>query len=257
MPKVGWVTDHHNHQGRQFSVKNFRDTVPEGIEIVDIDLTQPAECDLYIVHAATVPKNLPLFPKSLKPGTSKLRPVIMYAYQPEVWSFGANAVIYQSPLQASQHKFGKKFIIPPPIVDADWVNKQEVERQPKALWCGNATKEEGFDIAVRWAETEKTETHFFGALVPKGSDTNTSKFLGWMDHENMPEILHSYQKLIYFPRETRPFDRVLAEALLCGVELEVWGYLGIESFEEPLGKVVEMCQNSTGEFWGVIQDFLP
>lgn len=274
MHTIGWVIDKSPIQsGRFFSIQNFKQSSPDSLEIVNIDLEHPQECDLYIVHSNTIPKNLPLLPKSLRPGSAKSKPVIVYAHQWEIWNFGATATIYQSPLHSTVHKYGKKFICPPPLVKSDYEdishviegkidpslsNKTiEVERMPKAMWCGTASKEEGFDVAVKWTETKKVETDFFGVGIPRGNDTARSKFHGMIDHLKMPLTLQSYQKFIYFPRDPRPFDRMLAEALLAGCELEVSGRLGIESFEQPLEEVVEMCKYSTNTFWNIVGEFLP
>lgn len=254
MTTIGWVTDHPKQSGRAISIQNFRDAKPEDIELADIDLTDPAECDAYIVHSNSVPKNLPLMPKSMKPGPSKSKPVIMYSHQWDIISFGASIIIYQSPFHATIHKYGKSLILPPPIVEADYLVEKEIERQPKALWSGTANKEEGFDVAVRWSETKKIPTDFIGVNIPQGADTTTSKFRGWVDHKIMPQLLREYQKLIYFPRQERTFDRMLVEALIAGCELEVWGRLGIESFEKPLEEVVELCKSSTQMFWKIVED---
>lgn len=257
MPKIGWVTEGIYPQGgRQITIKHFRDSAPEDFEIVDIDLNKPEECDVYVVHSASVPKNLPLFPKSLKPGTSKIRKVITYAHQWDIWPFGSSTVIYQSPLHATKHQFGKKIIIPPPLLDSDYNLPDEAEKIDKQVWFGTASKEEGFDVAIRIAETTKIPTDFYGLGIPTGNDTAVCNFKGYVEKSLIPGILHSYKKMIYFPRDPRPFDRMLAEALAAGMDIEVSGKLGIESFEKPISEVLEDCKQSCNEFWKVVADHI-
>jgi len=255
--KIGWITDDVcKTGGRQFTIKNLRDKTPPDVELIDINLNDPEECDLYIIHTPMVPKNLPLFPKTLKPGLAKVRPVIMYAHQWNIMGFGANSIVYQSPLHATQHKFGKSFIIPPAITSEEVVYEgDELEPINANLWLGTFSPETGADIAVRVGEAERVETHFFGWQVPQ-SNTNFSKLGGEIVHTQIPSLYRRYLRLVYYPRDPQPFGRSIAEALLSGAEVRVSGKLGIESFDKPIQEVLESTFTASEEFWKLVETHL-
>ena len=260
MPRVGWVTDETCfHGGRQFTIKNFKDAKPEGIELVDIDLTKPEECDSFIVHTAAVPKNLPLFSKTLKSGTSKLKPIFFYAHQWETVSFGAKVVFYQSPLHSSIHTNGIKEVLPPPIVESDYKTDLDLESVDAELWVGSFNPGEGIDISIRIGEAEKRLIHYYGFGVPSQdakTDTAFAKFFGPVSKESMPRLYAQHRKMIYNGRAPHPFGRVLAEAILAGMSLEVSGKLGILSFETDPKETAALCLSSGKLFWDKILDFM-
>lgn len=256
MTTIGWCTDAACFSsGRQYTIRNLRESAPDDLEIIDIDPSNPRSCDGYVVHTPQIPTNLPVFPKfGLKGTRLKKRPVIMYAHQAQIQSFGADLVIYQSPLHQSLYRDG--IIVPPPILERDFrpPESPEIERSNLWLYFGSFSPERGSDIAVRMAESSHQETHFFGTNIPSDSGSTPScRFFAPVAHERVGELYASYQKLIFFPRVPIPFGRTLGESLLAGMEVTAWGRLGINSFNQPLEQVLERCQYlAANEFWAAV-----
>lgn len=254
---VGWVVDdlQPNSRGRQVSIRNFREAVPDNIEIIDIDPNNPQECSIYAVHAVRVPKNLPLIPKKVSAGKSRLHPVAIYSYQWDIDAFGASIAIYQSPLHAKTHRFGKKHIIVPPVVEKDYTpGEGEYKRENKAMWCGVFDPVDGVDIAVRWSETGRIHTDYYGFNFAINIPTsNYCKFVGTISNIDMVKAYKTHEKFIFTGRSPQPFNRSFAEAYLAGCEVILSGDLGINSFTEDTTDTIEKCKASAKEYWDLIQ----
>lgn len=270
--KIGWIESQEN-SGRQFSIKNYLDTKPEDIELVSFGAQLPntaskerstwalgpndQDCDLYICHQSAVPPNLPRFSSV---GGVKLRPVIMCAWDWNIECEGVTAVIHQSPMHASAYRRPSitQHIIPPPILPTEFADPIEAPRSRGTVWLGKATGHEGFDIAIRWAETVKSQTDFFGFHIPNPAPSGViSRFYGPVEHAQVLNLLRQYHRMVYFPREAIPFGRMIAEALMVGCELLVSGQLGIESYDQPIEVTIKDCENSPAKFWETIRGYLP
>lgn len=253
--KVGWVVDNIPPftRGRQFSIKNFRDAAPPNVEIIDINPERPQECDIYAVHSVQIPQNLPRFSKKRVGGKFKSKQVVMYAHQLVVNDLGANYVIFQSPLHAEWSVFGKKIILPPPLVESDFIVDEPFAGQKfDAMWVGNFDVEEGVDITVRWSEVNHINTNYFGSNMPKNAESTNTHFRGWVQHEQMPSIYAQHNKMVFLPRNPQPFGRAIAEAYLAGLELVVSGKIGAESFNNPLDEVFKSCLSSADAYWNIL-----
>ena len=85
------------------------------------------------------------------------------------------------------------------------------------------------------------------------------RFIGSTKHEDMPELYNRHKTLLYAPGQLEPFCRTVAEAILCGMEintcnsphkvgaLELYNSIGIVQFRIR-------CNNSPKLFWETVKE---
>lgn len=254
--KIGWLVAPDAISGTKVTSENLKSAAPDDIEVINYDPAQPTSCDGYVVHTSAIPQNLPVFPSLKSLGSIiKKKPVILYSHSWGLDVVGSDIVIYQSPGHESTHKLGtKSYVVPPYIIPSEYEKADGVERMSTQLWVGNfGEPTNGADIAIRKAEHHKRMTHFYGWGVPVGSQSTYCQFFPAIDHADMPKLYQSYENLIFYPRRPSPFSRHIAEALLNGCEVTMWGTVGIETFDRPITEVLELCKRAGEDFWNIVK----
>ena len=69
--------------------------------------------------------------------------------------------------------------------------------------------------------------------------------------------LARYGKMVFFPREPQCFAYSVLEAYLLGLEVEVSGRIGVESFDCNFDELVDRCSHSGRDFWDMALNALP
>lgn len=80
------------------------------------------------------------------------------------------------------------------------------------------------------------------------------EFLGELSHVDMPLLLNKYSHFMYLPRIEEPFCRSVAEALLCGMLLNVNDKIGCLHELKRLGEEAfrKACLEAHKQFWDII-----
>tara|TARA_R110000824_G_scaffold265911_3_gene454848 strand:+ start:101 stop:958 length:858 start_codon:yes stop_codon:yes gene_type:complete len=150
-------------------------------------------------------------------------------------------------------------IIQDPIDTKTFRDHQE-EREDKILYAGFMHLLKGtetfFNYVLNNPEKQFVVAGWGGAIYEfLAEHVPNVEYLGTVDYEEMPQIYNKYKTLFYHPMVTEPFCRSVAEAMLCGIQLNVNARnLGCISEAERIGldKFKDNCDNAARDFWDII-----
>jgi hypothetical protein len=98
---------------------------------------------------------------------------------------------------------------------------------------------------------------FFSPSMPQGtgpfnsftrmhgfiSETDASEFGGFY------ETIAHFKKFIHFPRHPEPYPYSILEAHLLGLEVEVTGRIGVESWGDGIDATIKRASTGAVDFW--------
>ena len=81
-------------------------------------------------------------------------------------------------------------------------------------------------------------------------------YLGKIEYEEMPSLLNRYTKFFYHPLKFEPFCRSVAEAIICGMDVDCGENVGSLHHFRKVGRdqFIKDCQNSPKRFVELLRD---
>jgi len=248
MTRVGWLVDYTDAPGgAELTQAEFRNAVPDGVEIVDCAPGDVDEhCDRYVVQ------------NCVKYSVQDLRwlegkPVFKYWHDVGPWLdpnvhawLATNATpICCSPTQAEHMGLEDAICIPPPV---DLKRFEEAAGRVNGGRSGNVcigswrNHGKAPHKAAEWAQ-DHGGIEFFGegAWAPSGSKP--------VLYEHMPMLLASYERFVFLPIVLEPFGRVVAEAWAAGCEVVTNGLVGARYWIENDPGAID---TAAADFWKVV-----
>jgi len=142
-------------------------------------------------------------------------------------------------------------IVPDPIDSTVFKDFKE-ERENKVLYVGFMHPFKGTDnffsyvlenpeidfVVAGWASDEK--------YVKYCDAFSNVEMLGKAEYEDMPKLYNKYRSLFYKPTLYEPFCRSIAEAILCGIQIDSNNLVGSLHFFDEVGhdEFVYQCSNA-------------
>lgn len=147
-------------------------------------------------------------------------------------------------------------------IDTSIFKKSQDEKIYDVVYCGYLHELKGVHNLISFAkQNPNRKVSIFGwgdrDYTPLFDKVENIEFLGHKPHEEMAKIFQQSKALFHYPIVNEPFCRMVAEALLCGVE-EVIGD------KERIGAYLEFqevgydnfkngCENAAENFWSKIK----
>lgn len=166
----------------------------------------------------------------------------------------------QNFVQSYGNYFVNVEIVPDPI-DAEMFKDFGEEREDKILYVGFMHPFKGTDRLFSYA-LENPDLSFVVAgwandetYMRKCEVFPNIELLGKVDYEEMPSLYNKYASLFYKPVFYEPFCRSVAEALLCGIEIQSNNLVGSLHFFKDVGydEFVSRCNRAPEIFWEKIE----
>ena len=167
-------------------------------------------------------------------------------------------------LQQFINSYGDYFhnaeIIPDPI-DSNIFFDKGTEREDKILYVGFMHPLKGTNLLFSEA-IENPDKNFVVAgwsemptLLQNCDRIPNIEFLGKVDFEEMPNLYNKYKTMFYKPTFYEPYCRSVAEAILCGMEVDSNGLIGCLHHLSEVGKdeMVLQCSKAPESFWESVE----
>ena len=102
-------------------------------------------------------------------------------------------------------------------------------------------------VVAGWASDEK--------YIRNCEVFSNVEMIGKVDYEQMPKLYNRYKTLFYKPAMYEPFCRSVAEALLCGIDVQSNDLVGGLHFFNEVGydDFVSQCDKAPETFWEKIE----
>jgi len=167
-------------------------------------------------------------------------------------------------LSEFQRMYGNIFynttIVSDPI-DTDIFCNHNITRQDRTLYIGYLHQLKGVQVFLNHVLDNPTELFAvagWGApqLERAIKSFDNVEWLGQYDYKDMPLLLNGFSRMFYKPVKFEPFCRSVAEAILCGVELDVGDNIGSvhEYNRVGLEKFTRNCKEASRNFWDLIEN---
>ena len=147
-------------------------------------------------------------------------------------------------------------------IDTSIFKKSQDEKIYDVVYCGYLHKLKGVNNLISFAkQNPNRKVSIFGwgdrDYTPLFDKVENIEFLGNKPHEEIAKILQQSKALFHYPIVNEPFCRMVAEALLCGVE-EIIGdteRIGayLEFQEVGYDNFKNGCENAAENFWSKIK----
>lgn len=155
-------------------------------------------------------------------------------------------------------------ILPPPLESDDLraMAKVAVSKTDLAVWAGEWHVNKGPDLAAVIARRLQIHMDMFSPTIPANIAGQPSVFTpfahpkGFIPEDDWYNQMAQYKMLIHSPRVPDAFGYVILEAYALGLEVNVSGLTGVESYEKPMDELLDMCQQSPEIFWKAVSNYL-
>lgn len=176
----------------------------------------------------------------------------------------AKIVVYDSPLHRDRflklYKLNPQHveIVPCPMDVAGIMAQRKPDSERKGVvWAGEWHIYKGPDLAMRWAADNKTNVDFYSpSMPPNAEQPQYCTFRGFIPENEWYSTLAGYEKFLHFPRVPDAFPYSVLEAYALGLEVEVRGRLGVESFGVDWDDLLGQCETSAHRFWELVEETL-
>lgn len=165
---------------------------------------------------------------------------------------------YKTFLELYGNIFNNVEIVSSPIDTAKFFNKNE-DREDKTLYIGFFHFYKGTQNFLKEALMNPDKQYAvagWGNLKNENliRSFNNIEWLGKLDYNSMPDLYNKYKKLFYHPEKFEPFCRAVAEAAMCGMELDCSKNIGAiqDLNDHGIEKLKEMCKDSPKRFWDLV-----
>lgn len=172
----------------------------------------------------------------------------------------SNKVVVASPLLAKtfveafkDELDGTEFVVCPSPIDETVFHNLGVDRIMDAVSVGGGTIQKGLENHIKWAKDRPDRSlTIYGNLQcdPQSLPSNVS-YGGTVDNQSLPSVLNLYKTFVYYPKCDEAYGRTVAEAAMCGCELDVdEERVGAMYYGEP---IVKHQKGSLEKYWEIIQ----
>jgi len=151
-------------------------------------------------------------------------------------------------------------IVPDPI-DSNIFNDLKQERENKILYVGFMHPFKGTDEFLSYA-FENPDLDFVVAgwsndhqYIRSCEILSNVEMLGKVDYTEMSALYNKYERMFYKPVFYEPFCRSVAEALLCGIDIDSNNLIGSLHFLNEVGydEFSRQCNKAPETFWESIE----
>lgn len=148
------------------------------------------------------------------------------------------------------------YYVPSPI-DITKFKDLGLERSNKTLYVGYFHPLKGTNEFLKYA-MKNPDKEFVMAGWSSGYSVESSlvnfkniEFIGKQRHDQMPRLFNAYRTMYYHPVKFEPFCRSVAEAIVCGMDVDVSDNIGAVHFYNEVGKeeFINAVGNSANKFW--------
>jgi hypothetical protein len=246
--RIGWLADDPGYLGgAELTQREFRDSAPEGIEIVDCPPGEIVpDLDRYVIH-----NNLSYSAVELT--ETVIAPTWRYHHDFRAGTPIEAEHIYCSPVQRERSDAydNTSPLIPPAIDLARFKPPRQHRRNGKRQGtCCIATFQnpgKGAQLLEEWAEENgEVDVWGFGPFMPQGQNINQ---MGPSSYEKVPEILWAYERFVYLPSVAEPFGRAVVEAHAAECEVITNRNAGAVWWLEERP---EALQTAAQDFWSTV-----
>jgi len=175
----------------------------------------------------------------------------------------AVATLYDSPMHQRLYaeRWGvapsNPYVLPCPIPVAE-IRAHALdprERDLGIVWAGEWSVDKGADLAMRWAADHRLGVDFYSPSMDVANQVPAQfcNFKGFVPEADWYPTLARYSKLIHFPRVPEPFPYIVMEAFALGLQVEMTGRVGIESYDCDMVELLDRCDRAAGEFWDIVR----
>lgn len=192
----------------------------------------------------------------------KSRPCIIAQVFKDIFSHSLLNIFF-SPLQLDiQTKyFGEllrdAIVLPPPMEKGKW--KKGVMKEDAYLFVGAIQNNKGIHQILDWADTRPNDKFVFaGKVVSKPAfDRIKTKhtYLGEVPHDEIPALMMRHKYFVINPQMHESFGLTPIEAIASGCKVIKFAkskLTGMESYNLPTSKMLELCYESPDNFWALI-----
>jgi glycosyltransferase involved in cell wall biosynthesis len=260
--RVGWISDPISDYlgGAELVERDLLDTCPMDAEIIryQSELEPLPNVDVFVIH------NVTTFTSRLAERLSrKSTPIIKQVH--DLWFHGnvvlrsfllesATVVLFGSQLhrKAFTHEVKAPFVVRPPAVNgaryAEPSTHRDKPRADAVAWVGRLFFGKGIQQALRWADSNEKDIHFYG-WGPEARSIPTSRYYGPLVPDEVPQVLQEYSEFVFLPTMKEPFGRSVVEAKFSRCNLILNSNVGAAEWLEPWSQITNSCQN----FWTLTQ----
>tara|TARA_R100000234_G_C4998079_1_gene178943 strand:- start:1342 stop:2190 length:849 start_codon:yes stop_codon:yes gene_type:complete len=146
-------------------------------------------------------------------------------------------------------------------IDTKVFKKTDCDKEYDIVYCGYLHRLKGVNRLLKFAkENPKRKIDIFGwadfSTKNFFQDYPNIKFNGKREYTEIPQILQKARAVFHYPVVNEPFCRMVAEALLCGVEeiigdkSKIGAYLEFEKVGYDEFK--NRCSNASSKFWETV-----
>jgi len=280
--KIGWV-DNFARQGVKLTIEKLLATKPPNFEIVQLLGSHfDRLCDLYICTDISECSHPNWDFIANHPHIFYLQDYMLMPYEWQRLRVAqmistANLVIFQSPMHQEEftrlHHGLRRLKYPslalcPATVDTslffslpgDEEHPKQKRKRSSVLWAGGSfSPRKGIQLAVDWATENDEYVDFYAYGKPPTflTESKHCKVKDPVPYEYMPGVFQQYKKFLYLPVWKEPFGRVVAEAMLMGLEIITNDNVGIFSY--PWGRnpllVKRYLDEAPSAFWNAISKY--
>lgn len=237
MVKVGWLGDRIITGGTEMSCDAFKSAAPDWVtEIVDCPAPRrpPPDIDLFVIESCVTYRAQ--WAEALED-----KPVICRIS--DQWPFGSpilkrwlldNAALltFNSPLHLKlfHYEFKAPWCLVPAPVDMERFRQAAQEKRSGNVYVGRVEIAKGTHMAIDWAIRRNEPLRLYGkeqqGYINWRELPERIQYMGELAYDEVPQVLGSAQRFVFFPIGPESFGRTVAEAYAAGCRLEVTGNIG-------------------------------
>lgn len=235
--KIGWLGDRIITGGTEMSCDDFKAAAPDWVsEIVDCPASKrpPPDIDAFIAESCVTYR---------EQWTDELwdKPVICRIS--DQWPFGstifkrwlldnARLLTFNSPIHRERFHYEIKapWCLVPAPVDMERFRQAAQEERSGNVCVGRVEPAKGTHMAIDWALRTGEPLRLYGkeqsGYILWSELPERIRYMGELAYAEVPQILGSAQRFVFFPIGPESFGRTVAEASAAGCELVVDGDIG-------------------------------
>ncbi len=162
----------------------------------------------------------------------------------------------------SQYKntYNNIYIVEDPIDTKSFYDYGQ-DREDAILYAGFLHPLKGFESLCQKIESNpslKFVVAGFGDdnIIDRLVNHKNVEYFGLVQYDDMPKIYNFYTDFFYYPNIPEPFCRSVAEAILCGMNVEIKGLIGSAQLYNEVGLEVfrVLCQDAPERFWDIVEN---
>lgn len=153
------------------------------------------------------------------------------------------------------HACGTKVELCPPPIDMERFEKAKsasIHRED-FLWMGQMFAHKGLQEAILWAESNGVRVDFFGEGPLRPRESRFCRFGGQVPHEDVPDLMATYEAFLHIPSWVEPFGRAVVEAMAAGCKLYINNNVGAMWW---LQNDIDAVRDGAGRFWKIVEEVI-